>query len=751
MFSCDSNCRNLVTCGNCIGYAYETCVWCPAGDHKGHRCQSISVHKENNSWCNENVYNPVFKSNILQNDTFNSGENGGKVVQYMPQKMDILVRPGTPVTFKMSYKSAQDYPLDVYYLMDYSYTMRNHKKQLETQGLEIYRQLTKLTNNVQLGIGSFVEKPALPFAGPYNNAYSFENHLSLTKNMTLFKNVLTGNLTGSNYDNPEAGLDALMQAMVCQKQIGWRESARRIIVLTTDSTYHSAGDGKFVGAVKPNDMKCHLEDNKYTMSLVLDYPSVSQVNKVATENNFKIIFAAIHDVKIIYEGLAKKIRGAKYVELKEASNLITMIKNEYLELIRSIDIMTEVPPHIELLLEPDCRISGNCIVKHNESININTTLKVKSCPKSKTPSVVKLGPVALNEKLLISVISDCECDCERNILKTALNSTKCSGNGTYQCGICKCNENRYGDDCRCEGSSTISVDLDKCKINSNDTNYCSGRGTCSCGKCVLCYKGFSGDYCQYDDTACPSPGGKLCADRGICRYGKCECDSKSTGVGCDCPIDNHSCFAPHSKEICSGNGKCECGECVCLPMESSNRTCSGRFCDSCDEFAKKRCLELEIYAECNYLYNKIYCDELYNQTSLTEVKMVTKLDNTLPDHQMAKWCKKQFGNGTALVFKYLYPLSSPNILHVIIQKELEQPPEVNLFIAIGVPFGVLILIGLLTIMIWKILVDIHDAREYKSFAEKSAAAGFTVPGIVNPVYRAPTVNINNPTFNRQSQ
>ena len=45
-------------------------------------------------------------------------------------------------------------------------------------------------------------------------------------------------------DVPEGGLDALLQAMVCKEQIGWRDHARRLIVLATDALSHAAGHGK---------------------------------------------------------------------------------------------------------------------------------------------------------------------------------------------------------------------------------------------------------------------------------------------------------------------------------------------------------------------------------------------------------------------------------------------------------------------------------------------------------------------------
>ena len=37
-----------------------------------------------------------------------------------------------------------------------------------------------------------------------------------------------------NVDEPEGGLDALMQAMVCRQRVGWRQNARKIILMATD-------------------------------------------------------------------------------------------------------------------------------------------------------------------------------------------------------------------------------------------------------------------------------------------------------------------------------------------------------------------------------------------------------------------------------------------------------------------------------------------------------------------------------------
>lgn len=50
-----------------------------------------------------------------------------------------------------------------------------------------------------------------------------------------------------------------------QEQIGWR-NVTRLLVFSTDAGFHFAGDGKLGGIVLPNDGKCHLENNVYSMS-----------------------------------------------------------------------------------------------------------------------------------------------------------------------------------------------------------------------------------------------------------------------------------------------------------------------------------------------------------------------------------------------------------------------------------------------------------------------------------------------------
>lgn len=99
--------------------------------------------------------------------------------------------------------------------------------------------------------------------------------MTLGTNSSEFVEKVNETLISGNLDAPEGGFDAIMQAIVCTKVIGWREKARKLLVYSSDDGFHYAGDGKLGGIVKPNDGSCHLDrDEVYTESSNQDYPSI---------------------------------------------------------------------------------------------------------------------------------------------------------------------------------------------------------------------------------------------------------------------------------------------------------------------------------------------------------------------------------------------------------------------------------------------------------------------------------------------
>lgn len=122
--------------------------------------------------------------------------------------------------------------MDLYYLMDMSYTMLQYKRNVSLIGNILAQKMQKTTRDFRIGFGTFVDKEAIPFAN-FNRsvrivknkrenvevlyAHSFINHLKLSSNAKEFESRVQGAKVSGNLDSPEGTLDALMQVMVCDK------------------------------------------------------------------------------------------------------------------------------------------------------------------------------------------------------------------------------------------------------------------------------------------------------------------------------------------------------------------------------------------------------------------------------------------------------------------------------------------------------------------------------------------------------
>lgn len=68
------------------------------------------------------------------------------------------------------------------------------------------------------------------------------NHLSC--NYIVPQKAVANADVSDNLSAPEGGLDAIMQAVVCKQQIGWRDQARKLLVVSADAGFHYAQDRK---------------------------------------------------------------------------------------------------------------------------------------------------------------------------------------------------------------------------------------------------------------------------------------------------------------------------------------------------------------------------------------------------------------------------------------------------------------------------------------------------------------------------
>jgi integrin beta 1 len=66
-------------------------------------------------------------------------------------------------SLSMKYSQAEDYPVDLYYLMDLSKSMEDDKEKLSKLGDLLSDTMRNITSNFRLGFGSFVDKVLMPY------------------------------------------------------------------------------------------------------------------------------------------------------------------------------------------------------------------------------------------------------------------------------------------------------------------------------------------------------------------------------------------------------------------------------------------------------------------------------------------------------------------------------------------------------------------------------------------------------------
>ena len=90
------------------------------------------------------------KRNIINQDD--------KLVQLKPDKIRLKIRPNTKMRFNLTFIQAEKYPLDIYYLMDLTYSMRDHRDALIKLADKLSESMSDITTKFRLGYGSFIDK-----------------------------------------------------------------------------------------------------------------------------------------------------------------------------------------------------------------------------------------------------------------------------------------------------------------------------------------------------------------------------------------------------------------------------------------------------------------------------------------------------------------------------------------------------------------------------------------------------------------
>ncbi|CAG5056537.1 unnamed protein product [Parnassius apollo] len=730
-------CENYNTCDECIGDPKTNCVWCAKEDWSELRCRSI--YHEN--WCLNHTISP--KNSVIKTDDRSFSSDLGKAVQIRPQEYKVKLRIGQEINFNFSYEAAKDYPVDIYFLIDVSLSMADIKSKTANKSENIYFAISNLTSNVFLGLGTFVDKNAIPFNTFYDSTltYSFKHHLNFTRSYENFKKVLNEVPLGQNYDTPEGGLDALAQVMVCKEELGWRTQSRKIVVLLTDGTYHAAGDGRLAGIVKPYDGKCYMKNNVYSNELSMDYPSVSMIGKLAADEQITVVFAVKNSMQSVYTKLSNSVRNS-WSTTYESADMDVILKEIYEEITQSIklDIRSPYRKKFDINFIPDCleKRSDECNIKTGQQTNFTGRLKLLDYIEADNFLVdVLIGGVKENLKLNIDVIKKCDCE-------TEVSSIKCNAFGNRRCGICECNPGRYGDKCECTATSSSRMSDNSSCIAPGHTELCSGHGFCHCGSCH-CRERYNGRYCECNQNSCTlDTSGAPCNGRGNCLCGVCTCTSSDWyGAACECYKPKTPCITDDGK-LCNNRGQCECGECTCEPIAQWDaRFYQDKFCriTPCPDCHNRQCNLLESCAKCHHA-GTANCSDC---NTIIRVNVTQTLGEfNITDGQ---WNVCYFETNGICYSRFMYRYDDNNYsIEMYVQTDIDCAESYYMFG--GMFLIALILIGIATLVAWKLLTDARDRREYELFQKQRAEDMSDTRR--NPCFKPPTMTFANPVFRKKS-
>uniref|UniRef100_A0A3P9LA71 Integrin beta n=1 Tax=Oryzias latipes TaxID=8090 RepID=A0A3P9LA71_ORYLA len=746
---------SVVTCDDCLQLS-ANCAWCTEENFTdwfsvSQRCDTLNSLLEKG--CDRtHIYFPVSEAQILQDRPLEKKPGAGNQTQISPQKMSLKLRPGSEVTFQVKIKHTEDYPVDIYYLMDLSASMFDDLGMIKNLGSTLSKEMAKLTSKFRMGFGSFVDKPVLPFiqitekqlANPCSHTsmicqptFGYKHVLPLTSRTDRFNEIIAKQQVSANLDLLEGGFDAIMQAAVCGDKIGWRNDSMRLLVFVSGADSHFGMDSRMAGIVIPNDGQCHLdENNDYYMSTVQEYPTLGQLIDKVVENNILLIFAVTEEQINNYKNYADLIPGATVgVLAKDSGNVLELIVSAYKELRSEIELealgdteelhisFTAICPNGTAF--PDVKYCSN--IKPGETVVFNVSVELPGCLSGLRHFSLKA--VGLQDSLEVELESLCSCDCQQ---PPTANSSQCTeGQGVSQCGVCVCQPGFLGAQCECNEETAL---LSDCHA-TNDSEKCNGQGDCYCGQCVCHKSSFGriyGAYCECDNYSCVRFRGELCGGHGVCDCGECHCESGWTGDYCNCSTETEECKSEDG-DLCSGRGKCSCGKCVCTVPGASGDKCEK--CPTCEE----ACASARTCVECHLQDNEepASCEQecrrakiLVNLTSDKDYYKSPSMQCTL---KMESECWVSFSgveDETGVIAYNLHKYGCP------------EAPNIPMII-LGVSLSV-VCIGLILLAVWKVLISVHDKKEVAKFEAEKAKAKWQTG--TNPLFKSSTSTFKNVTY-----
>ncbi|XP_055375847.1 integrin beta-nu [Condylostylus longicornis] len=774
----NEKCAFKDNCEECLAENY-LCSWCTDKNFNGtSRCMTKSDLLRENCFVTNIIENheefqiteDIPTQDYVMIDLENEKKRNARAVQVRPQKLKLKLVKGKSQQFKMTYRLARNYPLDLYFLMDSTWSMKDDKETLIKLGSELAETLTSLTKNYRLGFGSFADKPGMPInpsekfkTNPcsYEGAtcgptYDFKHDLALTTDIESFINSVKDSKITGNLENMEGQLDALMQVIVCTESIGWSNDARKIVILATDGYMHFAGDGILLGVTQRNDKKCHLnKDGLYTGDLTYDYPSIEEIYRELLRRKVNVIFAVEKAVSSHYMSMGKLMHDISAVEIlsSNSSNILELVRNAYQTLINKVQFEDTSPDIISVKYFTDCGGKNHSLQEQNYCNNIKLgdeidfliNITLDEYPKDNNWNyLIKIGDSGLSEDIEIQVEVQKPCPCEEQPIKDDSGRLPCNNHGHLKCGMCICDENWLGTYCSCDSENYTTnqalENLCRYKYPSGELgSICSNHGECDCGKCQ-CSFFYEGKYCEC--LKCPN-----CNDEiEECQCGECVCKYGWMNGRC-CVKAKNGCINPVDRSTCSNNGECD----TCTDKCSCKDNYLGKYCEyNVNGSAKEGfCEKYEPCAKI-LIYDNQGIEHVDDKDSICRDEKgpyTYKIETESIDANVKCLLRLNYEDGEYQCDHYFeYKIDENEISHLKIEQNDCTP--INYAILGIITLIITLIVGILSLLMYKLCLVLQDRKECDKFNKEALEMQEKIKEgkmeETNPLYKNPVTHYSIP-------
>lgn len=186
----------------------------------------------------------------------------------------------------------------------------------------LFDALVAAAPDAHFGVASFVDKPISPLGGPGDYVFQIATGGQITDNRTTFVNAVQSLALGNGADAPQSQLESLMQLANHASDLGYRSTAQRFAILTTDAGFHVPGDCTAC---------THANNGDGVIDPLEDYASVAQLATALVAANIAPVFAVTADQVATYEQLthdleALGVKPGKVVTLaSDSSNIVDAV------------------------------------------------------------------------------------------------------------------------------------------------------------------------------------------------------------------------------------------------------------------------------------------------------------------------------------------------------------------------------------------------------------------------------------------